>query len=347
LNCRFAALAISTALILCSCGGDDAPVDSAVDASPDSSDGSADTAVDTTPPPMRPTSPRCNQPDPAAEPDSVPTCDTGGTGETYVYILDRLNVSLPDAEGRIHGLDLDGRTSDASDADSCFQPDATSPPPDSMPGIDAQLGLVIADLNLDDNFTEGLREGIDAATVLPLLVVENVDDLTSDECVQISLVYGRLPDGVTAPVLAADGRFEPGQTFDLRADWYEADRTTPRVHFRNGRIEGGRVTASRPDAFVEMPFPPDYVVAALPFYGVQLRFDMTAEAITGAVMGALVEPEELVEVLTPSLDEVLVDAVRAVIQDEADTELVDGFCTCATAAFVLDGVTATAGEVVD
>ena len=43
----------------------------------------------------------------------------------------------------------------------------------------------------------------------------------------------------------------------------------------------------------------------------------------------------------------LTDAVRAVIADEADHLRVDGFCTCLSVAFVVEGVAAMAGDVVD
>jgi hypothetical protein len=279
------------------------------------------------------------------DPGAVPRCDSGGTGDTRVYVLDGIGAASP-LGGVLDGFDLDGRVSDRSDAESCFHEDLTSPPPESVPGIDSQINVALVEVGLDDNFEDGYRETVGTGELIPLVVVEGIDDSSNDDCVHASLVFGRLPVGVAGPRVDAEGRYEPDQTFDVRAEWLAADRVTARVRFLDGAITDGTLVASALEARIEAPAPPDTIVVAIPVYDVHLRLALSDAMVTGALGGALAG-HEFVDVLEPVLDPVLLNTLGVVFYEQADLQNVMGTCTCASLTWRLAGVPAMLGAVVD
>ncbi len=332
--------------LIVGCGDDGVAADVGPDAAMDAAiDGASDGRVDA--PPAQPISPRCMFPDPALDPDSVPSCEPSGAGATYVFVLDGMRLARPTAEGTLFGFDLDDRVSDVSDADTCFRQDLTSPPPESVPGIDSQINVAIVEAGLDDNFADSFTSNITAGQLIPLLVLEDVDDLVDDDCVQVSLVFGALPTGVAAPALSADGRYEPGQTFDVLSDWLLADRMTPRVRFLDGTLNGGTLTASALDAAVAISVPPEDVIAPLTIYGARLRVEVGVDGVSNGALGGALEIAQLVADLDGYVAEIWTTTLASIAYEQADLISVMGVCACITATVELDGTTAELGATVD
>ena len=108
-----------------------------------------------------------------AGPDS---CDTGETLTFEVYLT---GYARADAEGRVPGMNLDGRVSEVTDEESCHQVDFVGA--DGEEGVDNQWGTVVYELESDPYLIE---------TGPIALVLGGVDDSLDDECITFQLNNG-------------------------------------------------------------------------------------------------------------------------------------------------------------
>jgi len=128
------------------------------------------------------------------------------------------------------GFDLDGRVSDRSDADSCYQADFVSP--DGAEGIDNAFAMVLPLIErVGGTALEGLvQSAINEGDLLVALELDGIDSLTADDEVTITLMRA-----VAQPFVGTDGLIEPWQTYDLdvEAPWSKV----------TGRISNGILSA--------------------------------------------------------------------------------------------------------
>jgi hypothetical protein len=137
-------------------------------------------------------------------------CARGTVAHTLV--IDSLRIAEPDPTGDpsiIAGFDLDDRVSDDYDESSCLHADRTSPPPESEPGVDNQLGPLLGSLmgffGDDMDFTPLITRGA-------LLIV--IEARRDEDVVQLDL-YAAVTPGRRAPELDAAGRLAPDQELEL------------------------------------------------------------------------------------------------------------------------------------
>lgn len=265
------------------------------------------------------------------------------TGESYFYVLDRLDVGAPDPDGDstiVPGFDLDGQDNRTMlDPSSCRVRDHTSPPPDDEGGVDNALGPILGANEERFGLRRNLELSVQAGTLLVLAQVRGVDDFVNDDRVELDILFGVLPEGAFAPQLEASGRFVPGQTFDVDARSLEPMVTLP------GRIVNGRLDAGPGTLSLTVPFGPEVITLGLD--RVRIRFDITESALSRGVVGGALNVDETVEELAgiEGIDEGAVRAFLPLVAD-LDRDAAAGRCTSVSIALVFDGASAIQGDVV-
>ncbi len=286
--------------------------------------------------------------DAGGEPDAGDVDAGPLTGDTYLYVVSRMDLGFADPEGDptvVPGFDVDGRVSDASDQIGCRKRDYTSPPPESEPGVDNQLGPILAQLEDSYHIRQNMTENVQSGDLLVLLRVRGVDDLDEDDRIEVDALVGLLPAGVTVPALDGMGRIDAGQTFDLDAAALAEDEMTALVTLR-GRIEGGRLRAGPGDFTMSLPLSDTRV--AFEAKNAQVVFDITETSLAGGVMGGQLDVDgtvaamEGVEGFDASAARLVLEANADLDHDEAAHE-----CRAISIALVFDGAGAVAGTVRD
>ena len=129
----------------------------------------------------------------------------------WTGVVYELRFAREEPDGISLGHDIDGRVSDAGDAESCFRADLTSP--DGVNGIDNQFSQILPLIEaVGGEAIEGLAQGvINQGRLLLMLRITALDDLSlmNDDCVHFESFYGQ---GV--PQIGTQGYIVTGQTFD-------------------------------------------------------------------------------------------------------------------------------------
>ena len=318
-------LGLGAVMALIACGGDDREpvVDAAVDASAPIAD--ADAGVDTGTIP--------------------PACDPQG-GESLYYVLDDFLVARPDPADPtvVAGENLDGLVSDDLDGSGCFHPDFRSGAPDEIDGVDSQLGVLLVDLGIDDDLEQDFDDAIAVGQFLVLLAVHDVGDRRNDDCVQVELVAGLLPSGVTAPTIEPSGRFSAGQRFDVDTTAMVPGSERPWIRFLNGSIQDGRIRASS-ESTLDIGLPIRGVADALlvRHHAVRIRLTITDSGIEDGVIAARTDIDEIVQIneerlTAPALDFLDAAFFRVILQTGADMNPRDGRCESLSLSHLFQGV---------
>ncbi len=167
----------------------------------------------------------CTPPEPEAEPKA---CDD--VAHTQVIIVTGVSFARR-LDGISNGFNLDGHVSDASDSEGCDQADLVSP--EGVPGIDNTFSALLPALEA----TEGaaieslLQQTIDSGELLIALELEDVDDVETDDCVNVNVLQAK-----GSPRIGTDGVILSGQTF-------ERDPTIEPSHLAGIPIVDGRLEA--------------------------------------------------------------------------------------------------------
>ncbi|MDH5490410.1 MAG: hypothetical protein OEY14_00405 [Myxococcales bacterium] len=279
-------------------------------------------------------------------PDGSIWVDPGAlSGDDYLFVLDRIDLGAADPLGDatiVPGFDIDGFVSDGADPKGCRKADHVSPPPDSLTGVDNELGPLLAGNEASFGVRANLATTIASGELLVLFRIRGVDSFVNDELVIVEALFGALPVGVSAPLLDGAGRYQPGQTFDIDSRSYLPDRVTPITRMRaaivEGRLEGGPV-----DMPIEFPFrgvPIRVLVEQL-----QLRFDIGIDGLARGVMGGALNVEDTVSTL--SVTDLPESTIRLILEGSADLWPDSRFrCQFLSVALVFDGRPALPGVVV-
>ena len=304
------ALAISGGLVVTGCGDDDG-----VDPPPMTDGGTED--PDTGPPPTA-------------------TCERGDDVATYVVA----QLHIEGAEGTTaDGFNLDGVVSTADDADGCFQDDFTSP--DGMPGVDNQLAALIPALAslLDEPLADIVAEQIENGTILILAELEDYNGTADDDCVNMNLLLGTLPEGVEAPELAAGGGLAGGQMFDVNPESFQGGE--PLIRVEGAEVSGGTLEAGPVALNIAFPFNEE-VTINLMIEEATISFDIGETTLSNGVIGGQVNIEELLAIVGQVTDEVDPETIRGIVGPFADLDPDDeNECQALSVGLKFDGVDAT------
>jgi hypothetical protein len=321
-------LLAAAALVGTGCGGDDGP-------SGDADGGTTDAGpVD-------------------ARPDDPPG------GPSYFYAINALDIARPTPEGIAAGFNLDSRVSDDTDESTCFHADFTSPPPDNEPGIDNQLGPIIDAVGGSFDVAGSVRDAIAAGDLIILVELTDVDDLTNDPLVGLSLLLAARKTCMadadcttswTCDTMAMECRppvdammvITPGGTFDVATTSYMADGTTPLIHI-DGAIVSGRFRGGPLD--INLVLPVMGTELALNIRTAQVRFNPTATVLTNGVIGGALDVEETVTALVAVAPDTIPESLaRSVLSAQADLEIdAEGACQSVSIGLTVSGVTAMKG----
>jgi len=277
-------------------------------------------------------------------PGPTDMCDTG---DTLFYVVNFADIGQADPTGDpeiVEGFNLDDRVSDDADEQGCFKPDFTSPPPDNEPGVDNQLGPILASLGGSFDVAGSIAEALADGSLLLLFEVQNVDDMTNDGCVTVNIYLGELQPGVTAPMLDGSGRIAGGQTFDLNSLSFTGDQPMVTVEGQivNGRVQGGPVDISLTFAVMD-------TALTLAIRQAQVRFNVVGggASIDTGVIGGQLDTEETINTITMAVMDVPESLARSILEGQADLEPdAAGQCQAVSMGLVFEGVPATRGDVV-
>lgn len=285
--------------------------------------------------------------DGSVRPDGARPDGGSASGESRVFVLSVLDVGQADPTGDpniVPGFDVDSHvTTSFSDPVGCGFVDFTSPPPDSIAGVDNQLGPILAGLSGTVDLSTGVRDNIRTGALLVLVEVTGIDDFTTDDSVRVNVYRGLLRPGVTAPMLGTSGLLAAGQTFDVDSSSIRADGTA--VTTTVGQIAGGRLRAG-PTAVVL-----DLNLMGMPFRldigSAQIRFNVTpASGIDTGVLGGSLQVNDVVTTVAAFAPD-LEMTIRTILAGQADLEADSmGVCKALSIGLVFDGVPAVKGDVV-
>jgi hypothetical protein len=215
-----------------------------------------------------------------------PAC--AAAGERY-YVFTEVRVP-PASAGRVRdGFDLDG-----TDEPVCGQPDFTSPRGER--GIDNQTAGVIElyESLVGIDVAAERREAHLRGEDLLVLALTGLDDLSEDDCVEVTVRGARVPEGTELSTLDADGDglVDAGLTFDLAVPTLRDGTACIRdgvVHARFG------TTLTRLPGFAE----------ELRSERGRMRMPITASDARGGIFGGAVPLEDLARGLPAEILEFL------------------------------------------
>lgn len=264
------------------------------------------------------------------------------TGESYLYVLDVLDVGAAAPEGPddvVPGFDLDDST-----ATVCRQRDHTSPAPESMPGVDNSLGPVLANGEEQFRVREALGVNVRSGRLLVLARLRGVDDFEDDPRVEVDVLFGLLPPGTFAPALDVGNRFVPGQTFDIDARALEDDGMTA-ISQLPAAIVGGRLQAGPGMLPLTVPFGTELVTLELD--RVRMAFDVSEDGLSNGVVGGALDVETTIAALS-EVEGLDAGQVRFALELFADLDPASGNTECQSisVALVFEATTAVLGAVV-
>lgn len=264
--------------------------------------------------------------------DADPTAHAAAVAPAthHLFVLDTVGFTRVGPDGVAPGFDLDGRVSDADDAQSCGKPDFTSP--EGKPGIDntfATLVPVIEKTGISAVETL-LQASIQSGGVLLVLELDGLDSLVDDAEVKVTVRAGQ-----GLPLLGTDGKLLTGQTFHVSS-------RDPSAHSGVSRLAGGVIET--PPFDLDLPvsiFGKDYTLMEK---GARLRFHLVdAEHVDGGLLaGGLTIGSVRAIAKTAAEDQPeIMDIVEAVIGNAGDLARDDqGVCQQVSAVLAFTGVSA-------
>ena len=178
-------------------------------------------------------------------------------GVTHAAVTDSVTFAqiLDAQEGIAQGVDVDGRSHPNGDAASCWRKSFTSPT--GTPGIDNQLGTLLPMLQIGgQSITDLMTQASHAGTILILIAVDGVTDLSNDASVSV-----RFAMASGTPLFDASFDLITYQTFGI-------DTSEVPVSTLPGRIAGGVLSVGPGDVVVRLRV-------------LQVRFDLTLHEAVG------------------------------------------------------------------
>jgi hypothetical protein len=222
-----------------------------------------------------------------------PTGPCAETGDSYFYVVNVLGFATTSAEtGQTPGFNLDGYNTPAGGSSGCghmdrrFDVDQDGTVEDDENGIDNQLAELASILGSVLN----LQAMVDDGDILILVEAKHVDSLTNDDCVEVDLLLGDVPDGVTLEY-DASGRIAAGQAFEINPSSYDAGGKaliSGLGSIVNGRLYIGPVT-------LNLTVPVDGNDVVLGIQTGQVAFNPSAGALTVGVIGGALNVDALLE----------------------------------------------------
>lgn len=239
-------------------------------------------------------------PDGGAPDADVGSCDTGG--ETFSYFIAALDIGQEQTAGEIAGVDIDGRDNTGStvqynsseDGRPCQDRPDFKLPGGGAQGIDNSVGKVLSDLaeelpQVELDLSTELKNSIANGALMLAIRIHNVDLESgafpqNDACVNAEILSLEVPEGWAGQ----DQQPMDNQTFEVLPFAYDELTGEPKVRFLRAKIENGRLTG---DSVSTLPvvFEGAEETVQLGLVDAKIDLGITAEAVTGGLMGAKLE----------------------------------------------------------
>ncbi|MFW6050794.1 MAG: hypothetical protein ACODAU_06450 [Myxococcota bacterium] len=297
-------------------------------------------------------------------------CRNPISGDTKIFLVDTLSIPSPAELGTddVPGNNLDDRT----DNDHCptrpEECDGFDPPQAPMEfshmgedGIDnalGQLGDITTGLGI--NLNESLGEALGAGDIVVLAKVEGIDDYTNDDCVNLSLLLGFLPEGAdncdgdcdgvidyfdTAPEDDAIADFDSGLLLDINGESFDPDSGDPLIGVQGATIEDGRVSAGPSTITLDIPVDEETDLS-ITVQDANVAFDISETALANGLITGSIDRQELEDAAVALVGEGLRETVGGLLQCIADLmPNADGECQFLSAGLEFTALEAEEGEV--
>ncbi len=204
----------------------------------------------------------------------------GGSPSDYLYVISELKVPEPATE--CVGLDIDGTSETV-----CMQEDCG----DGIDNALASLFGIAASAGTD--LGASIQENINQGKLVLLVRLRDVNSFTDDDDVRVDVMLGMLPEGTDAPMLDADGRLAPGQTFDIDERSLEMGEPMASVA---ARITGGKLDSDPVDLPLNFTVGGEEVTLVLE--DTRLVADsVSADGISEGVLGGKVSVPAIVQLV--------------------------------------------------
>ena len=271
--------------------------------------------------------------------------EDGDPMDPQTYVIGYLNIAQADPAGNpeiVAGFNLDGKVStDDTDPTVCYKMDYTSPAPDNEPGVDNQLGPILASVGMSLDIEGTIAENIADGSLLIMMTVEGIHSYDNDPNVTVSLELGTLEGtGKTAPDLDAMGNLSAGQTINV-------NMTSVGLVELPGSIVGGRLRAGPADLVLNLPIMGSEL--NLNIRAAQVRFDISETAMGDGVLGGELNVDETVTAIVQVAPDSIPESVaRSILEGQADLQydMAADMCRAVSVGLVFEGVGATRGDVV-
>lgn len=245
---------------------------------------------------------------------------------SHVNVVKRIGVTTMIEPGVTKGFDLDGRTSDYTDEESCRHGDFVDP--DGREGIDNQLAAIWSDLYpLVGEAVEALLQGaINEGRVLVMMELVGVDDLVDDDDVTFNVYRGLLD-----PEIGTFGFIAPSQTF-----YYDYDSpisTASNMAIVGGELVAGPVQLQLPINILDLD-----IIANI--YGGFVRMQIAGDGTFTGYIGGAFSLDEILSALLQTGAAAETRLVAPIFENNADMGYEDGVCTLISVGFEFEGTTA-------
>lgn len=258
-----------------------------------------------------------------------------GSDDECFFVVDEMSIPTedPDNPGQVNGFDLDGRNSDAGDAEGCFIEDWTAP--DGSEGIDNQLAalaplLAMAVGDIDMTIADALAEG----TILLLAeFTASGGPVTTNGSGSLSLYLGQTVDG--GPPMLSGSTIAPDQTFNL--DPAGNPLTTVPVTISNATAE-----ASVDVIALAIPF--EDTAIALNIRSARVRATISGDSLVDGLIGGGLNIDELATTVMEVAPDFDVEMIRDILEGVADLEPnADDVCQSVSVGIEFHAVAAVKG----
>ena len=264
-------------------------------------------------------------------------------GDDCFFVADDLVIPTEDPPGVVNGFDLDGRVSDDTDAEGCFQPDFTSP--DGTMGVDNQLATLAPTLegalgsDLDATIAEALGDG----SIIILMELDGAET-TEDDSVTLNLYLGELTADDTCAMDAEPMCITAGKTFDINGDSVDASGNA--LISVPATITGGTLMAEVDTLELNIPFDEGTNIE-LTIRNATVRADVGSDTLENGLIGGQLNIEELITtVMAVGGEDIPVGLVRSTFETVADLDAdADGVCQAVSVGIEFGAVGATKGDV--
>jgi hypothetical protein len=243
--------------------------------------------------------------------------------DTHTNVIRKLIFLSESAPGVVEGFDLDNRTSNAVDVETCGWADRRDEA--GREGIDNQLAVLFRVLStiVEDTPQIAIQGAINEGRVLMMIEVEGVDDWKNDD--QVTLRFFR---GSGRPIVGNKGLISPFQTFHV--DYSLPVSTVTEVALIDGEINAGPIDFEVPIDVLDANFPMRVI-------GGRIRVKIAEDGTFTGMIGGSINVDKVLkdfgEVVAGDEDE----RARPIFERSADLGRVDGVCTELSLAFGIEG----------